>query len=151
MKTLTSLFKCQLDYIPMSHQFSTMCKSLEAWIQHDNHHVVILSCIKRPQKLQKKFNYLYHLQLHIHVQKEELNLNRVRYFKLVERCNSVTPMFVIMIIIVVKASNNNQWPIDKFITQVNTTRFKVDVITSIIAHAWALGTISCKTKKNCLP
>jgi hypothetical protein len=85
------------------------------------------------------------------VQKEELNLNRVRYFKLVERCNSVTPMFVIMIIIVVKASNNNQWPIDKFITQVNTTRFKVDVITSIIAHAWALGTISCKTKKNCLP
>jgi hypothetical protein len=60
-------------------------------------------------------------------------------------------MFVIKVIIIVKASNNNQWPTNKFITQVNTTRFKVDMITSTIAHALALGTICCKTINFYLP
>jgi hypothetical protein len=85
------------------------------------------------------------------VQKEDVSLNKVQDFKPNREVQNVISMFVIKVIIIVKASNNNQWPIDKFITQVNTTRFKVDMITSTIAHAWALGTICCKTINFYLP
>jgi hypothetical protein len=40
-------------------------QSLEMCIQHDNHHVVNLMCIKRPQEIQKRFDHLYNLKLHI--------------------------------------------------------------------------------------
>jgi hypothetical protein len=48
-----------------SHQVLHNAQRLEVWIQHDSHHVVSLFFNKKPQKLQKMFDYLYHPQLHI--------------------------------------------------------------------------------------
>ncbi len=78
---LDIIFKCQLDCILAYHQVFHNAESLETWIQHDSHHVVNLPCIKRLQKLQKRFNYLYHLQPHVLLKKQDLNFKLVKYFK----------------------------------------------------------------------
>jgi hypothetical protein len=74
----------------MSHQVLHNAQSLEVWIQHDSHHVVSLPFIKKPQKLQKRFNYLYHLQPHVLIEKEDLNLKLVKHFRptrKLQQCN----------------------------------------------------------------
>jgi hypothetical protein len=59
-------------------------------------------------------------------------------------------MFIVHVIIVVKASNNNQWPLDWFNAHVETTRLKANVFASTIAHIWALGTFYYKATYFCL-
>jgi hypothetical protein len=65
-------------------KFSTMHKALKHASQHDSHHVVSMLCVKRPQ-IQKTLDYLYNLQSHIYVQKEDLNFKWVKDFKLVRK------------------------------------------------------------------
>ncbi len=60
-------------------------------------------------------------------------------------------MAKIELIIVTKASNNNQCPLDWFNTHVDTTRFKHVVIASTMAHTWAFRTHYYKLNVFCLP
>jgi len=87
-------------------------QSLEMWIQHDSHHVVSMLCIKRPQKLQKRFDYFYHLHLHILVQKEDLSFKKVKDFNPSKSCNNTTSMSIVKVMVFVNAFDNNQWPLD---------------------------------------
>ncbi len=57
-------------------------QSLERWIQHDSHHVVSLLRIKKLQTLLKKFDYFYHLQSYILVQKANLCFKQIKKFRL---------------------------------------------------------------------
>jgi hypothetical protein len=90
-------------------------QNFEAWIQHDSYHsyhVMNLSCIKRLKKLQKRFDNFYNLQLHIFMQKEDFNLKRVKDPTPTKSYNSLTSMFIGSVIDIMKAFDNNQWPLN---------------------------------------
>jgi hypothetical protein len=65
--------------------------------------------------------------------------------------NSLASMFIVSVILIVKAFDNKQWHLDWFITHANIIGFKVNVIALEIAHNWALGTLCCKATNWCLP
>jgi hypothetical protein len=56
------------------------------------------------------FNHLYNFQSHIYLQEDTLNFIWVKDFKPTNN-NNLTSMFIVSVI-VVKASDNNQWPLD---------------------------------------
>ncbi len=69
----------------------------------------------------------------------------------IEISNNWASISMVRVMDIVKAFDNNQWPLLWFIAQTNTTRFKVKVIASVITHTWALGTICCRTIDFYLP
>jgi hypothetical protein len=56
-------------------------ESLEMWIQQDDHHVVSMPCIKKPQKIQKRFDHLYNIKSHIFVEKQDFSFKRLKNFR----------------------------------------------------------------------
>jgi conjugal transfer/entry exclusion protein len=73
---------------------------------------VSLLCIKRLQKLQNMLENFYNLQLHIFMQKEDFSLNRVKDPIPTKSYNGLTSMFIGSVIDVIKAFDNNQWPLN---------------------------------------
>jgi len=78
------------------------------------------------------FDHIYNFQPQISLQEDTLNFIWVKDFKPTSNNNSAS-MFIVSVI-VVKALDNNQWPLDWFITHVNTTWFEQEMIALVRTH-----------------
>jgi hypothetical protein len=103
------------------------------WMNNGKHVMNLIWIIHKLSKNLKMFQHL-HNPCHMFCYKKSSTSYSSKTLIPFESCSNLISMLTVGTIYVVSTSNNNQWPLDLFITQGMTTRFKTLVIAFVIFH-----------------
>jgi len=149
--TLTSYLDVNQIAFLCPTKFSTICNALK-W--GSNMKVIMLwTCLTSKElRNSKKCFITFITYSHILLCKRWISTsNKSNISSPTESSSNWASISIVKVMVSVKASDNNQWPLLWFITQVDTTWFKVEVIASTIANTWALDIIRFRAIHFCLP